>query len=365
MDAKQSEIEKERLERATSETIRKDIRGTRQEMDETLDELGDRLHPRHLVDDLIELFRGDSERGSHSRRRIAHSSKRVGRSIARQIKEHPLPALLVGVAVARWIYEAVEENDETGHVEESLGYVPGEWSPEESEPEWAGKARMQRSAADFRHRAAGAASKAGERASGAASAVKAKVSEAASAAGERVSGAAATVGATVSGAAEAGWERIREGGVEGRHALNRRTDYVRERLRATSDDYPLPVGAAFLAAGVLVGLLVPRTEPEDRWMGDAADRFKDDTRAKGEDLLERGKAAATQTATSAMDEAEARGLTPSALVDKASRVTSEALKAGKETAREEGLDPASLKEKAEAVAQTAVETAKQEGRQEP
>lgn len=363
MDAKQSQLEAAHLERASSDEIRDDIRGTRREMDETLDELGDRLHPRHLLEDVIDLFRSDSQRGGESRRRIATTSQRIGRSIAHQIREHPLPALLTGVAIARWIYEASEEGQPSGRTEESLGYAPGDWRSSEAGAGWKEKARGAVEATNSKISAMGgkaseAASQLGERVSGAAGSV-----------GERVSGVAASVGGKVSEAAEAGWEQVRRGGEavghytdEGRRFLGEQAGMVRDRFREVSDEFPLPVGGAFLAAGVLVGLLFPRTQREDEWMGGASDQIKDETLARGEDLVERGKEMAVKAASSAMDEAETRGITPGSLIDKAARVASEAVKAGKAAASEEGISPAALKEKAGAVARTAAESAKQEGR---
>jgi hypothetical protein len=325
-------------------------------MDETLDELGERLHPRHLIEDLIDLFRGDSASGSESRKRIAHGSRRLGHTLAKQIREHPVPALLAGVAIARWIYEATEESEPL-RGSSYRGPEPEEWAPE-SQADWREKA--QGAMAGMKGQVTAAASTVGEKVSGAASTV-----------GQRVAGAASTAGQQLSSAAEAGWERVREGGEalsrysgQGRQALNRQMSAARERFRQTSEDFPLPVGGVFLAAGVLVGLLLPRSEREDEWMGEASDQLKDETLARGESLIEKGKNVAVKTASSAMDEAEARGLTPGELVEKAGSVASEALRAGKEKAREQGIGPADLKEKAAAVARTAAETVKQEGKKE-
>ncbi len=99
------------------------------------------------------------------------------------------------------------------------------------------------------------------------------------------------------------------------------------------------MGGALLAAGVLTGLPLPRTEHEDEWMGEASDELKDQTREKGEALLEQGKAAAARTATAALDEAEARGITPDTLADKAGRAVSKAADAVQRAAEEEGIAP--------------------------
>ena len=74
MDPKQDKVTDERAENASSEEIRSDIKGTRRDMDETLDELGERLHPRHLLDEVIDIFRS-SPSGSASRDQIARHLK--------------------------------------------------------------------------------------------------------------------------------------------------------------------------------------------------------------------------------------------------------------------------------------------------
>jgi hypothetical protein len=104
---------------------------------------------------------------------------------------------------------------------------------------------------------------------------------------------------------------------------------LQDRFRDASDEYPLAVGGAFLAAGLLTGLLLPRTEQEDEWMGEASDELKEQTRRKGEELVEEGKEAAARTADAALDEAEKRGMTPDSLAEKARSVVSEATSTAK------------------------------------
>jgi hypothetical protein len=185
-----------------------------------------------------------------------------------------------------------------------------------------------------------------------------KVSGAASAARDKISRAAASVGETASDLGDT----ARQYSARGRRAMNRQASVLQDRFRAASEEYPLAVGGAFLAAGLLTGLLLPRTEQEDEWMGEAADELKDETRRKGEQLVEQGKQAAAKTADAALGEAEARGITADSLAEKAGRVVSEAAKAAKETAREEGVAPSDLKEHAKGVAKEAGETAKREGK---
>src|SRR5438874_12153902 len=112
MDSEQNEIGTMNTgaavpDNASSEEIRQDIRGTRRGMDETLDELGERLHPRHLLEDVIDLFRGGGNGAANSQ--VARTSKEVGRTVSRAVREHPLPALLVGAGIAWWIVDAVSD----------------------------------------------------------------------------------------------------------------------------------------------------------------------------------------------------------------------------------------------------------------
>lgn len=95
----------------SSRKLHEEIRETRHEMDNTLDELGERLHPRHLLDDLIDLFRsgGDPRR----RQQVADTCRSAGQTAARSIREHPVPALLVGAGIAWWLFDEYADDDET------------------------------------------------------------------------------------------------------------------------------------------------------------------------------------------------------------------------------------------------------------
>src|SRR5690606_1868919 len=91
-------------DQASVDQIQTDIDRTRGEIDETLDALSERLHPRHLLDDVFDLFR--SKGGGHDYGRTARS---IGRQAARQIKDHPVPALLIGAGLAWMFFEEDEE----------------------------------------------------------------------------------------------------------------------------------------------------------------------------------------------------------------------------------------------------------------
>ena len=73
MDTEKNDVETAATESASSDEIRSDIRGTRRDLDQTLDQLGERLHPRHLLDDVLDLFRNTPE-GGVSRNQLTQTS---------------------------------------------------------------------------------------------------------------------------------------------------------------------------------------------------------------------------------------------------------------------------------------------------
>lgn len=406
MDPKQGTLEQEHLQNASSDQIRHEIRNTRQEMDDTLDQLGERLHPRHLLDDLVDLFRGPDS-GAH-KEQIARSVKGAGRTVARELKAHPLPALLVGAGLAWWLYDSMGGDEEdiygsaygrNGYGGRSRGYdvadvgVPPRvgYDPQtatefaepmplltvdesSSLPGQEGPGAMDKAkgmAAKAGGKVSGAVSAAGDKLSGAASQVGDKMSSAASGIKDRMSQAGHRAGSALHGTAHRAGSALHgtahtagQYGSQGGRAIAQRSRMAGSRMRSMGDEYPLAAGAAFLAAGLLAGLLLPRTQREDQWLGEASDELFDHAKETGRELAQRGKAVLNETAAVALDEAEARGATPGSLAEKAGRVLSEAVRAGKEAAKEEGISGEDLKETAKAVGHTVAETAQTRAKEE-
>ena len=123
-----------------------------------------------------------------------------------------------------------------------------------------------------------------------------------------------------------------------------------EQLETAMREYPLAVAIGFAAAGVLFGVLLPRTRPEDEFMGEKSDQLLDATKEKGQEILERGKAVAERVAETAMDEAREQGLTPEATTAKISEIAGKVgeiahkvTEAADKAAEEENLVPEVLK----------------------
>lgn len=94
--------------------IEHEIEQTRSQMDQTIDELSERLNPRHLMDMAYDYFRSSTPSVSRSdmARSAKQVSKTVGKTLLHEIQEHPIPALLIGAGIAYALF--VEEDEDEG-----------------------------------------------------------------------------------------------------------------------------------------------------------------------------------------------------------------------------------------------------------
>jgi ElaB/YqjD/DUF883 family membrane-anchored ribosome-binding protein len=285
----------------SSSEIKGDIRQTRDRLDNTLESLNQRLSPRSLVNDVLSWLegRGGSQAGGGS----SDSLKRGYQSVVRQIKENPMPALMVGAGVTWMILEA--ENDDTtdfGH-RGVRGYVepPEPLSPGASESE-----------------------------SGIASAVKEKIGdahEALSNASEAITGKVSEISSEIQtqarSAGSAMGQGIRESqriGSGAKEHLQRSTAHARDTFQATVEDFPFAVAVGFLGAGILTGLLLPRTRQEDKLIGEKSDQLIEQIKETGKESLEKAKTVAQRITQTTMDEAERLGITSEAAGAKISEI---------------------------------------------
>lgn len=65
--------------------------------------------------------------------------------------------------------------------------------------------------------------------------------------------------------------------------------WTRDWFNDTLDDYPLAIGAAFFTLGLIGGLAVPSTKPENRLMGPTRDRLMNQAQTVGSQLLDKGE----------------------------------------------------------------------------
>jgi ElaB/YqjD/DUF883 family membrane-anchored ribosome-binding protein len=324
--------------RNDTEAIRSDIDDTRQRMDSTMDALGERLQPRHLLDEVLGFLRGSSSDGESRmikmREKLTQSCDTAMHSVVDTVKKNPMPALVIGAGVAWLIYSSRRENsgyevedysaedaalryDPDTHYDRPLEYTtPGsqtDYTTPGSETQWSEQGGSKLGAMK---------DKIADKASAATEKVKEKLSNAGEVAREKMSALQSRAGEMTS--------RVRD---TTREAYTR----TRERVSTTADQHPLEVGLVALAAGLIAGLAMPTPNAVNRKIGPAADRLRDRTREAGREMLEKGKHVAEAAATALKDEAQAQGLTPDRLRDKAAAVVDRAKEAGQQTAQREGM----------------------------
>src|SRR5690242_7954305 len=87
----------------SSSDIESDIRRTRSRMDSTLDQLGDRLTARsvlHTILDIWESRQPSTPQGEVRSRRVYGA---LTRQVSQQVRENPIPTLLIGAGIA-WLF---------------------------------------------------------------------------------------------------------------------------------------------------------------------------------------------------------------------------------------------------------------------
>lgn len=83
-----------------------------------------------------------------------------------------------------------------------------------------------------------------------------------------------------------------------------RAGRMRSGTQSMANEQPIMLAALGLAAGAMLGALLPHTRREDQWMGEARDRVLDRTRDEMHEQMERGKEAAKSVAEAATDAAK-------------------------------------------------------------
>jgi ElaB/YqjD/DUF883 family membrane-anchored ribosome-binding protein len=231
--------------------IRADIEETRREMGGTLNELGDRLEPGHLVEQAKENVR-EATIG-----RVEETAKGVSDMVMDTIKRNPIPAALAGAGLALlWANRSQGERRDAYRT----GY------------------RYQSRPASMYREDSGAD-------------LGAKVGGAASSVGQNVGGA---VGSVAEGAQQMGGEVIDRAGET--------VQQVSWKFDSFMQANPLAVAAIAAGAGAAIGSLVPETSKEREVLGDASRQVSSAVRETVEDV--------TTKAEETMDRAEEKVSSP-------------------------------------------------------
>lgn len=323
-----------------AEHLRSDIDVTRRRMDDTMDALGERLQPRHLVDELLGFFRGSNADGesrmSGLREKVSRSANTAVHAVVDTVRQNPLPALAIGASVAWLVYEsrrkrsgAQFDEDYTGGVYPELTYdpdlhydrpldYPSGYSGSQGENAETGSSKLGEMKDTLKEKAAAATGEVKDKLSSVGQQAREKASAFRERAGEKLDAArarAAQFGSQVQ-------EKARQAG---------------RRAAETAERHPLEVGLACLAAGLLTGLALRTPERVNRIAGPAADRLRQRARTAGTEMIDKGKRVVGAATRAAKDEARSQGLTPEGLRDQGGAGAPRAGENAGETGRQEGF----------------------------
>ncbi len=233
------------------EDLEREADAAREAAEDTLAAIERRLSPAELVDRIVDL--------------VKRNGGDFGTNLATQVRNNPVPSVLAGIGIT-WLM-AASDRAPRRHRASAHGAVGD---------------TLSAAADSIRHAAAGTESAA----KGAADAARGAAESASHAAG-RIADATRNTAGTMASASVAGARSVAEG-----------FTYLRR-------EQPLVLGAVAVAAGALIGALLPSTESENRWVGDtsdaAAERLKRNARRSLE-AVERVGAEAADEANQDLDE---------------------------------------------------------------
>ena len=337
--------------------IRESIETTRARMGETIEQIGDRVNPERVKAELKARARESIHEAKDNMKRKARNTMRdvehgvsdTGRGIWATIRENPVPAGMVGVGLA-WLIANRQEADrhyeygtystgpavpyrpghhtgaqfsEPGHQPAGVHGAAGEYGSPRGGGEAGeygatggygaggvyGGSTGYEGRVDARSTGYAAGSQQWRDDDRGSEGIREKASEVLHQAGERLGDAQERVGSALHGAQErvgeavhGGRERVSGWGQEAKQRARRAEHRVEESLR----ENPVAAGAMALAIGVAAGLMIPETDREREVMGRTRDRVLDKAgdavRSRAEELHEKARDAAGETARKAVDE---------------------------------------------------------------
>jgi ElaB/YqjD/DUF883 family membrane-anchored ribosome-binding protein len=317
----------------SSRQIQADIDRTRANMDRTFDAIESKLTPGQLLQEAWGIFKGGSGAGASRALRIA--------------KEHPLPAAVIGLGFgwllldsSRRIRGDGRSRAYDGRYGRRYGYAgdPGDpgtrdaWREEETE------GRLGTAVGAVKDAAGGARDFAVQ--------AKDRVSDLAGQAGEKLGEVTGQVKEKAADLTDQVKEKAAGLTEQAREKASELGDRVQEGARQARlgfwqllEERPLVVGAATLAAGLLIGLAIPSTEKEDELMGETRDQLLDSAKETGREVVEKGRQVASAAVDAVKQAAEEQDLTIDRLAEKVKTVASQAREAVQTEARNQNLVP--------------------------
>lgn len=305
------------MSRESEEEVLRRIEATRERMGETIERIGDRVHPDRVQHELKARAREQVDELKHNVKRkakntmddVQHGVREKGRGVWDTIRENPLPAGMVGVGLAWLMANGTRHSDDATYRSNASpfdrpgGYdrhqpVPNRYRPLESasyayDDDLAfdhdfdddDQSAIGDAADQIRAKSFDALDDARGKGQHAAYAAREKGGELADSAREQVR--SARRGIRHAGSAARGWASDAE------HSARR----AERRVEHAIEDNPFAAGAVAMALGLAAGLMIPESDREREMMGPTRARLKDQAETKAREVADRAHDAVRETAS--------------------------------------------------------------------
>lgn len=283
------------------DVIRSEIARTRARMSETVDQIQARLAPEHLKQQAQDAIREATIGRIEEMTMTVEQKARNWRSgLVHTIRENPVPAALVGIGLG-WLLMSGRDGDDDypAYYQERNGrhYNGGsDYRPYYAHYPREEQGRME----SARMRAGEAIDTAQERVGEMTQQAQERVSSLAHEARDQVRETADQLSDRADHLTQEARARAEEMRFQTRMGMYR----AKRTFSDTLEENPMAVAAVALAAGALVGIALPSTPVENRWMGETRDRVMDEARTMAQDTVERVKHVAQEAEQAAVDTAK-------------------------------------------------------------
>lgn len=264
--------------------IERDVEATRANLAGTLEELRDRASPGQLFEQAVDYAR-------------TSGGAEMVRNLGAAMRDNPLPLVLIGAGIGWLMLSGNGRGGSRYDRAPRLGETDPYSDPYDDRPSLA--ARASQAVGDAARGAAEATRRLSDSVTGAAS----RAGEAAGSAWRGTSDAAGSAASGVQQAAASGARRAADMGQGARtyadrmgHGARAYGESASEGLGWMAREQPLLLGAVGFALGAAVGALLPRTETEDRLMGETRDAALEQARLTAAEGYERVKDTAEEQA---------------------------------------------------------------------
>lgn len=263
-----------------SDEIRDDIDDTRVEMSETIDAIQERLNPQTLMDQAKESVRdatvGKAERMVSD---ASDAAKDTGNSMIETIKQNPIPAAMAAFGVGwLWTHRQSASSSSTDRGRSSMrGYRQdyGDYRGRNDPYGPYGSTGQSRYLGQESQSSGGGI---GETAG-------------------KVQDKAGQVASQVQDQADQWTGQAQD-----------QLQQVKSQFDYLLNENPLAVAAVALGLGAAAGLIVPGTQKENRWMGEARDEVLDTAQSAAQDTMQKVQQVASKAQDAAQQEAKQQGL---------------------------------------------------------